>query len=272
MVSGLALSLPLAALAAGFTIVDQNSPVTVSVDLAGGCGGFHQIAMFSSGHQYFSPTIPNTDSSNVVMNIPAGETITGGSILFSNAGLINDYGEVYDFCQDPILVIPNIIHAFTVGGSVNTTYPEAKISANTSGNDLLIRGVDTYPTTVTENSAGNFTITDSTGLSTTLVFQKTYTGKYLTYAKLVSIQYGSAAPVTLPSSYFLYIWNPLNKTLLSQTIYANKTFFIEALFDNRANQTTVYLHQNGSTGNAQKFTGLEVPALTTSLGTVGYSL
>lgn len=157
---------------------------------------------------------------------------------------------------------------------IDTVSPEATISVDTGTKDLSVQGVDSIapPVTVVEDSSGNYLITNSAGSTTKLIFQKTYTGNLLTYAELVDIQYGNNAPIAIPSSYFLYVWNILNKTLLSQSIYVNQTYFIEALYNKSANSTTVYLKQNGSVISTQKLAGLELPELTTSFGKIGYKL
>jgi len=156
---------------------------------------------------------------------------------------------------------------------IDKTPPEAKISVDLSAKDLLVTGVDNLsPTTVSKDSSGNYIITDQAGHTTKLIFSKTYAGKILTYAKLTGIQYDNNPTVKLPSSYFLYIWNFLVNppVLISQTIYVDNTYSIEAAYDKKSNQTTVLLLQKGTTIKKQVFPGLEIIKLTTSKGVISY--
>jgi hypothetical protein len=121
---------------------------------------------------------------------------------------------------------------------------------------------------------GDYTITNSAGHTTKLIFTKTYSGKFLTFAQLTGIQYDSAPVIKLPNSYFIYLWQPLSNSplLMSQTIYVNGTYSLEALYDAKANQTTVSVYQKGKTIQTEKLSGLETPKLTTNQGVVGYEL
>ena len=85
------------------------------------------------------------------------------------------------------------------------TAPEALISASTTTKDIVVAGTDNLSSTTVSTSTTKVIITDQAGNVTTLTFQKTYSSKLLTLAKLVNIQYGSSTPVTLPTS-FTYIW------------------------------------------------------------------
>jgi hypothetical protein len=205
-------------------------------------------------------TIPSGTSTIVTMNIFPTQSATASSTLsidFDGNGsedlaLIAKENSVVSFDQTP---------------------PEAKISVDPTTKDLLVEGVDESPTTVTKNGS-NYTITDSSGNATTLYFQKTFTGKLLTFAKLTGIQYGTNPKISLPSSSFLYIWNPLAKppVLLSQTIVVNQTYLIEAVYNKQKNQTTVLLKKKGVQIQKQVFVGLKIVKLTTDKGTVGYEI
>jgi len=156
---------------------------------------------------------------------------------------------------------------------IDKTSPEAKISSDPTSKDLLVEGVDNLSsTTVSKDTAGNYVITDKAGHTTKLIFNKTYLGKILTYAKLTGIQYDNNPAVKLPNSYFLYIWNLLvnPQTLISQTIYVDNTYTIEAAYDKKSNKTTVLLKQKGIAIKKQEFSGLKIVKLTTSKGVVGY--
>jgi Cell wall-associated hydrolases (invasion-associated proteins) len=158
---------------------------------------------------------------------------------------------------------------------IDKTTPEAKISVDPVTKDLLVIGVDNLSVaTVNKDSSGNYIITDQAGHVTKLIFSKTYAGKILTYAKLTGIQYDNNPTVKLPSSYFLYVWNLLVNplVLISQTIYVDGTYTIEAAYDKKSNKTTVLFLQKGITIKKQVFSGLEIIKLTTSKGIIGYEL
>ena len=157
---------------------------------------------------------------------------------------------------------------------IDKTAPEAKVSVDATTKDLLVAGVDLNPTTVTKDASNTYTITDLAGHTTKLFFQKTFLGKLLTFAKLTGVQYDTATKVILPSSSFVYLWNPLANppVLLSQTIVVNDTYGIEAVYDKSKNQTTVLLKKKGVQIQKQTFTGLRVIKLTTSKSVVGYEI
>ena len=157
---------------------------------------------------------------------------------------------------------------------IDKTAPEAKVSVDATTKDLKIEGVDMNSTTVTKDANNVYTITDLAGHTTKLFFQKTFLGKLLTFAKLTGIQYDTAVKVTMPSSSFLYLWNPLVNppVLLSQTIVVNNTYGIEAVYDKKKNQTTVLLKNKGVQIQKQIFTGLRIPKLTTNNSVIGYEL
>ncbi len=160
----------------------------------------------------------------------------------------------------------------TLAIKIDSTAPEAKLSVSISTKDLLVVGAGGMgTTTVTKDVNGNYTVTDDAGHSTKLFFTKTYSGKILTYAKLTAVQYDNAAKLTLPSSSFLYAWDSTS-ALLSQTIAADKTYAIQALFDKKKNKTTVVLLKKGLSIQTQVFTGLRIVKLTTAKGVVGYEI
>ena len=101
-------------------------------------------------------------------------------------------------------------------------------------------------------------------------FQKTYSGKILTYAKLTAIQYGNNPKISVPSSSFLYIW--LLNNPVSQTIVVNDMYAIEAVYDKAKNQTIVYLKKKGVQIQKQTFSGLRIVKLVMNKGAVGYEI
>jgi len=168
----------------------------------------------------------------------------------------------------------NIETTNTLEVKIDKTAPEAKISVDATTKDLKIEGVDINPTTITKDASNTYTITDLAGHTTKLFFQKTFLGKLLTFAKLTGVQYNTAVKVTLPSSSFVYLWNPLVNPpiLLSQTIVVNNTYGIEAVYDKKKKQTTVFLKKKGVQIEKQIFVGLRIPKLVMNNGTVGYEI
>ena len=123
-------------------------------------------------------------------------------------------------------------------------------------------------------SSNTYILTDKAGNVTKIIFQKTFNGKLLTYAKLTSVQYNNDKTINLPSSSFVYLWDmsKSNQTLLSQTIAVDNAYTIEAVYDAKKNQTTTLLKKKGVALQKQVFSGLHVSVLTLSNGVVGYEL
>lgn len=157
---------------------------------------------------------------------------------------------------------------------IDKTAPEAKISVSTSTQDLLVEGVDTLgTTTLTKDTTGNYIISDQAGHTTKLFFQKTFTGKRLTYAKLTGVQYDQAPKTILPSSSFLYVWDTkVTAGPVSQTIAVDGTYLLQASYDRRLNKTIVIVLKKGIPIQTKSFTGLRIVRLTTLGGVVGYEL
>ncbi|MCK9351166.1 MAG: hypothetical protein M0P76_00100 [Candidatus Pacebacteria bacterium] len=199
--------------------------------------------------------IPSATSTVATMSVLANEGVAGVSPLY-----VDENGDgTIDMTLAP-----------KIDGTVfpDFTPPEAKISVDPATKDLLIEGVDENPTTISENG-NTYTITDSSGNTTTLFFQKTFTAKRLTFAKLTGVQYGTDPKISLPSSSFLYLWNP---ALDSQTVAVKKDFIIEAVYNKQKNQTTVFLKKKGEKTQKQTFVGLKVVKLTVDKGMVGYEI
>ena len=76
--------------------------------------------------------------------------------------------------------------------------PEAIISADILAKDLVITGLDDTSASTVTKAANTTIITDEAGNKTTLTFKKTWSGRTLTYARLMSIKYGTGAPVLSP--------------------------------------------------------------------------
>ncbi len=146
--------------------------------------------------------------------------------------------------------------------------PEATISADVAARDLAVFGVDETSSTTVQKTATTTVVTDAAGNKTTLSFQKTYSGKLLTYAKLASVQYGASAPVVLPTS-FAYFWDA-KQVLVSQTVVADKQFVIQALYDKAKNKTSIVVLQKNIPIKVQTVSGLAVIKLTTNKGQIVY--
>jgi len=204
--------------------------------------------------------IPSATSTVATMNVLENEGVVGASSL-----CVDENGDgTTDMTLAPKIgetVFPDMIP------------PEAKISADTATKDLKIEGIDENPTTVSKNG-NTYMITDLSENVTKLFFQKTFAGKLLTFAKLTGIQYGTEPKISLPSSSFLYIWNPLARppVLLSQTVTVKKDFLIHAAFNKQKNQTTVIVKERGKQIQKQVFTGLRIPKLVVNRGVVGYEI
>jgi pimeloyl-ACP methyl ester carboxylesterase len=155
---------------------------------------------------------------------------------------------------------------------IDKTAPEPKISIDPLTKDLKVEGFDNLSQTVVFSDLNVYTITDDAGNATKLFFQKIFTRKLLTLAKLTGIQYNNDPIVDIPNSSFVYLWNPLANIVLSQTIIVNKTYVIEAVYNNKKNQTTVLLKEKGSAIQKQVFTGFHASKLIINKGVIGYEL
>lgn len=167
----------------------------------------------------------------------------------------------------------NIEATSTLVIKIDKTAPEAAISVSTSTQDILVEGTDNLgTTTVNKISTTTYTLTDVAGHTTTLFFSKTYNGKYLTYAKLTGMQYDTAPKMAIATSSLVYLWDTKTTppTLLSQTIAANNTFLITALYDKTKNKTTIVVLKKNTPYQTFTFAGLKVVRLVTSKGVVGY--
>jgi hypothetical protein len=103
-----------------------------------------------------------------------------------------------------------------------------------------------------------------------LIFASIFTPNIITYAQLLSIQYDNASVIKLPVTHFFYVWKGANRTLSNQTIYSANNFFVQAFYNSKTNQTTIYSKQAGKAFSTKVFTGLEIPQLTTNRGVTGY--
>jgi pimeloyl-ACP methyl ester carboxylesterase len=146
--------------------------------------------------------------------------------------------------------------------------PEAILSGDLVAHDLSISGIDDTSSTTIVRSATTTTITDAAGNKTTLAFSKTYSSKLLTYAKVLSVRYGSAAPTQLPTS-FTYLWDS-KQTLVSQTVIADNQFAIQALYDKTKNKTSIVVLQKNVPIKAQTVSGLAVIKLKTNKGQISF--
>ena len=103
---------------------------------------------------------------------------------------------------------------------------------------------------------------------TTLFFQKTFASNLLTFARLTGISYGTSTTPLLSS--FLYIWDA-SKTLMSQTVVADNTFAIQALYNKSQNKTSILVFKKNVPIQTTTVAGLAIIKLTTNKGIINYS-
>lgn len=154
----------------------------------------------------------------------------------------------------------------------DNTPPEAVVSVDPVTKDLKVEGVDETSSTTVTKTGNTYFITDAASNTTKLIFQKNYSGKVLSGAKLTGIQYGSGPVTPVATSSLAYLWHPVitPPLLHSQTLIIDDTVVVEALYNKQKDQTTVFVKKKGVSVQKQAFTGLRIIKLTTSKGVVGY--
>lgn len=158
---------------------------------------------------------------------------------------------------------------------IDKTPPEARVSMDPVTRDLMVSGVDDLGgVAVTRDASGDFLLADEAGNTTKLFFKRIYSGRILTFAQMTRIQYGSAPVVALPATTFLYVWDVKAKppVLVSQRIAVNQTYAIEAVYNKRADRTSVLILKHGLGVKKEVFTGFKIVTVTTKKGIVGYAL
>ncbi len=213
----------------------------------------------------FNATDTGSGVSKTFFSIDGSATSTGktASLTAEGTHIVRYYSIDNSGNQEPLNVV-------TI--KIDKTPPEANIVVSTSNKDLLITGLDALSSTTVTKTTTSTNITDQAGNSTKLVFQKTFSGAFLTLAKLASIQYGTSTPIKLPTS-FVYLWNLSTNppTLLSQTITADNTYLIEAAYNKQKNQSTIIVLKKNAPIQTKVLTGLVPIQLTTNKGALGYS-
>lgn len=222
-------------------------------------------------------------TSNVLVTLVAADTESGvASTSYSvNGGAWTAYTTPFNMTTEGISTVlyrstdtaGNTEATNTLALKIDKTAPEAQISVSTTTQDILVEGIDNLgTTTISKDTSGNVTLTDQAGHTTKLFFQKTYSGKILTYAKLTGIQYDSDTKITLPSASFLYVWDTKAPIVpLSQTIAIDGAYLLQASYNKKTNKTIVIVFKKNFPIQTQTFTGLKIVKLTTSGGVVGYS-
>ncbi len=272
--------------------VDQNNDGITDISLAPKLGGTVTLPLPDLTTPTTSATTTGTlgksgwYTSNVLVTLTA--TDTGSGVASTTYSLNN--GATWITYATPVSVSTegtttllyrskdkagNIESAHTLTLKIDKTAPEAQVSVSTSTQDILVEGTDNLgTTTISKDTAGNYTVADQAGHTTKLFFTKTYSGKQLTFAQLTAIQYDAAPKTSVATSSFLYIWDTkvTPPTLVSQTIAVNDTFLITALYDKKANKTTVVILKKKVSYQATSFTGLKIIKLMTTKGTIGYTL
>lgn len=223
-------------------------------------------------------------TSNVIVTLSATDTGSGvRSIQYSlNGGMIwNTYATQLTLSAEGSTTLQyysidnagNREATSTLTIIIDKTAPKASVSIDPATKDLKVEGYDSMGTTTVTKSGDTYTITDLAGHTTKLFFQKAFTGNRLMYAKLTKVQYDNGAITTLPSSYFVYLWQAVApQTPLLQMIAVNDTYVIEAVYDKVKNKTTVLLKKKGAVIQTQQFTGLRIVKFTMDNGVVGYEL
>ena len=239
-----------------------------------------------------SGTMGQTDfyRSDVSVTLSAIDPVIAGienqtsGVLQTNYNLDNTGSKIYNL---PIVVKTEGLHTLsffsvdkagnneqekTITFTIDKKSPEPRISVDLTTKDLKIESAEVNATI--SKSSNTYILTDKAGNVTKIIFQKTFNGKLLTYAKLTSVQYNNDKTINLPSSSFVYLWDmsKSNQTLLSQTIAVDNAYTIEAVYDAKKNQTTTLLKKKGVALQKQVFSGLHVSVLTLSNGVVGYEL
>jgi len=93
------------------------------------------------------------------------------------------------------------------------------------------------------------------------------------YIKLQTVQYDEQPIISLPETSFLYTWNRKSpQSLITQTIAVKDQYLASAWFDERRNQTTVYVKEKGKRLQIKRFPGLHLLQLAVNDGVVGYEL
>jgi len=225
-----------------------------------GSGSFALDVQSVNGNQVIGTTtfaaVPSATSTVATMNIAANQPVTQNGVLsidFNGDGTVDRTM----YAKQGNMVLPDFVP------------PEAVISVSTSTKDISILGVDDVsPATTVTKTATTTTITDQSGNTTTLYFSKTFTNNLLTYARLTGINYGTST-MTFTSS-FLYVWDVSN-TLVSQTVVADNTFAIEALYNKTTNKTTIIVLKKNVPVQTTVVNGLAIIKLATNKGNISYS-
>jgi pimeloyl-ACP methyl ester carboxylesterase len=198
---------------------------------------------------------------NIYFSLDGAATTTGTTTTITLAGI-----HLIRFYSDDMA--GNIESATSTTIKIDMTPPEAILSFDPVLKDLGMIGTDALSSTTITRTATTTIIIDQAGNGTRLNFQKTYSGKFLTLARLVSIQYGTSTTAALPTS-FAYIYDSA-QVLVSQTLVADSQFIIEALYDKKSNKTTIIVLKKGIPIQTKSVSGQTLLILTTSKGTVGY--
>ena len=154
---------------------------------------------------------------------------------------------------------------------IDKTAPKANISVDPKIQELKVEGEDLNPTKVAR-IGDNYIITDLSGHTTKLFFQKELEKKRLVRAKLIAVQYDGGLKRYLSDANLLYRWDLFKNAqiLAEQKIEAIRHFEIKADFDPKKNNTIVKTSQPGQKNTKQTFTGLRVLQLTVNKGIIGF--
>ena len=198
---------------------------------------------------------------NTYFSLDETATTTGTSTMITTQGI-----HTLRFYSEDIS--GNIEPASSTTIKADWSPPEAMISVDSLGRDVLTIGIDSLSSTTVIKTATTTTIADQAGNSTTLKWKKQYSGTFLTRANLTSIQYGTSSPKAFSSS-LLYV-RDAKQTLVSQTIVVDAQFVIQAFYDKRANKTKLIVLKKGVPVQTKTLPGQVLVKLTTDNGSMGY--
>lgn len=126
---------------------------------------------------------------------------------------------------------------------VDSTAPEAEIFVDQDKQDLVVKGIDENPTTVTKNDAF-YLITDSAGNTTKLDVRERDKDKQDRF-KIYSIQYNNDSPVILNNNYFNVSYNGRKDKLnvKEQNFELKGEVKIRIQYDSKKNKSTIIVKE-----------------------------
>lgn len=154
----------------------------------------------------------------------------------------------------------------------DTKAPEARVMLDPTTKRMRVEGVDMNPSSVTQ-SAGHYTVRDVAGHTTVLSFEDTWHTALLSYARLTSVQYNTAAPVPVPRTTLTAAWGRVYTPTvpLVQTVLARDLYGVVATYDPKRDRTQAVVKVKGAPFASHMFPGVELVVLHTKEGQIEYS-